>query len=157
MGYSENLVNRLQRFNTFQVIYSQFWFTCQTAADAPWNDLLFFKNLSGYFQIDEEVSTACLTAFKRHLDYLTPEMAFLNLLSKKVPIEQKKEIAKTIAAQPQVELPIQPARPVKDPQPDSQLHEFAASPRAHLLFVLLEGEFHYQAENDESNITNWVT
>jgi hypothetical protein len=109
-----------------QHLSSQYWSTSQNAADTPWNDLLFVKNLSGYFQIDKEVATACLIGFKRHLDNLTPEMTFLSLASKKVPIEEKKDIAKTIDAQPQVELSIQPARPIRD-STLNQIHRFTAS------------------------------
>ena len=49
MKITANELQALQRFNCFVVIiYIQSWFTCQSAPDAPLNDIALYQCLSAY-------------------------------------------------------------------------------------------------------------
>jgi hypothetical protein len=100
MGYDLAYMEKLKRFNCFQILYGQFWFTLQNAANAPYTDLLFIKMLQGYAAIDPEISRIALIAFMRLLWYLMPEMAFLSLASPKVSTDEKRRLASMILTQP---------------------------------------------------------
>jgi hypothetical protein len=100
LNYDQAYLDSIKRFNQFQIIYSQFWFKCQVAADAPFNDLLLHKKLFAYQDIDAEVATKCLLTLSRHPWYRVPDMGFLSLASDKVSMDEKRRIAQTILAQP---------------------------------------------------------
>jgi len=53
--------------------------SCSSATDAPWNDLMLFHSLLRYADAHLQISKSAITAFKRHLWYLTEEMVHLAL------------------------------------------------------------------------------
>lgn len=88
-----DLFTSIQRFCLFiTLIYVKFWNVCSNAADAPYNDLQFLKELDAYKQFDPEVAEVAITAMKRHLWYLSDELIVLGLFSEKVSTEDKNEM-----------------------------------------------------------------
>jgi hypothetical protein len=139
MGYEHDFLQMLLRFNIFQVLYAQYWFTCQIAADAPYNDLKFFKKLVQYAEVDPEVSAATVRTFRRHVHYLGPEFSFLSLASDKVSTEVKRLLAQTILAQPRpLNFIIRPPKMVCPLTVDTELQHLAAGEDVHLPFSLLD-------------------
>lgn len=57
---------------------------CCVASNAPYNDLLFIKELERYSAINKKVSEFSFHKFKEHLWYLGPELVVLSLFSNKV-------------------------------------------------------------------------
>lgn len=89
-------------------VYCKWWLMCKDTADAPWNDLQLFKNLLQYELVNKEISQAAISAFSRHLWYLTAEMVTLALFSCKVPESERQALAdKLLQVQP-VKLPDSP-------------------------------------------------
>lgn len=87
-------VPKVREFVNFAtLIYSTWWFSCNSAIDAPWNDLQLFHSLLKYEDVNTVISQSAVRAFKNHLWYLTEEMVPLALWSKKVPAEERKAIA----------------------------------------------------------------
>ena len=70
------------------------------SSDAPHNDLSFIRNLHAYQEVDQEVRTAVLTTINLHLDYRTPDLAYLSLASEKVDEEEKHSIVEAILTIP---------------------------------------------------------
>ena len=94
---SAQQASKIRSFANFAtLIYSQWWLTCPSAVDAPWNDLELYKNLSHYSLYDKHVSNSALKALRRHLWYLTEEMIPLALFSDVAPAEEKRTIAKRL-------------------------------------------------------------
>jgi len=88
---------KIRRFVTFcSLLYCSWWFTCTSAVDAPYQDLKFYQNLILYEDIDSIISKSALTAFNRHLWYLTSEMVPLALFSNKTPAEDKHLLAQQL-------------------------------------------------------------
>lgn len=89
--------DKLRTFVVFAShVYSAWWFTCTSATDAAWHDLILFKQLLQYAAVDETVSSAAMSAFKRHLWYLTEEMIPLALFGSAVPCEEKELLARAL-------------------------------------------------------------
>jgi hypothetical protein len=84
LKFTPEYIDNVRRFNQFQVLFAQFWFTCQIPADVPHNDLLFCHKIMQYETIDKEVAQNCLKTLFGQLWYLFPENAFLSLASEKV-------------------------------------------------------------------------
>jgi hypothetical protein len=81
-----NQTKKIREFVNFvTLIYSSWWLDCSSTADAPWNDLSLYRHLLRYAIVNKEISQSAIKAFKRHLWYLTAEMAPLALFSAKVP------------------------------------------------------------------------
>jgi len=104
LGFSA-LLGRCCRFSA--LIYCSWWFSCDSAVDAPFNNLQFYKFILQYAEIDEAVSNSAKIAFQCHLWYLTPEMIPLSLFSDLVA-SLKDELAKKL-------LSVQPNFPVITP------------------------------------------
>jgi len=84
---------KVKDFVTFAtIVYSSWWITCNSAVDAPWNDLKLYHTLLMYEAVNPEVSISAVRAFQRHLWYLTAEMVPLALFSNKVPQEEKRAL-----------------------------------------------------------------
>lgn len=90
-------VSKIRNFVHFVVlIYSPWWTTCSSAVEAPQNDLMLYKNILKYGQIDSLISNSAAAAFKRHLWYLNGEMIPLAIFSDKVPDPERKCLAQAI-------------------------------------------------------------
>lgn len=87
-------VTRVRDFVNFvTLVYSNWWMTCTSAVDAPWNDLQLFRSLLQYEAINPSISKSAIKAFERHFWYLHAEMVPLALFSNKVPNEAKRTLA----------------------------------------------------------------
>ena len=85
---------KVQKFVIFAtLIYSSWWFKCECAVDAPWNDLQLYHKMLEYEGIDPAVARSAIRAFDRHLWYLTVEMVPLSLFSSAVLKEDKQALA----------------------------------------------------------------
>lgn len=92
-----DFVESLERFCLFvSLIYVKYWNQSPNAADAPFNDMEFLKELDSYAQIDEPVAAKAIEAFSRHLWYLSDELILLSLFSNKVSTESKTNICNLI-------------------------------------------------------------
>lgn len=67
------------------LIYVKHWMQCCVASNAPYNDLIFIKDLERYAVINKRISMLAIEKFKNHLWYLGPESVVLSLFSDKVP------------------------------------------------------------------------
>ena len=77
--------------------YAKAWITCPTAMSAPKNDLNFLKQLVSYAVVNEGVSSAALTAFKRHLWYLSEELVALSFFDPEVSVMTKKAMVQALS------------------------------------------------------------
>ena len=75
--------------NFVALVYSSWWLSPGSAVDAPYNDLLLYQHRA----VNQIVSDSALSAFNRHLWYLTSEMVPIALFSGKVPAEQRHALA----------------------------------------------------------------
>lgn len=66
------------------------------ASDAPVNDLMLFRRMKEYANINKVVSQAALRKLQNHTWYLGSEMAPLSLFSSKVSDEEKKSIVEAM-------------------------------------------------------------
>ena len=99
--YSSHQIVKIKRFTDFVVhIYVPWWFTCSTSAAAPSNDLLLINHFYIYQEINKVVSQSALTAFKRHLWYLSSDMVPLALFDANLHNEQKRKVADAIKRYP---------------------------------------------------------
>ena len=99
-------VPKIRAFATFiTLIYATWWLTCDTAVDAPWNDLKLYHNLHAYKSVDKEIATSAMKAL--YLWYLTGEMLPLALFSTKVPAEERRALADAILDHKPDDLPMQ--------------------------------------------------
>ncbi len=99
-------VKKIREFVIFvTTIYSTWWMTCASVADAPWNDLQLVYKLIRYDEVNEHISASALRAFRRHFWYLTAEMVPLALFSDKVPDEIRRSMAdKLLELKPEAEM-----------------------------------------------------
>ena len=89
--------NNLTEFVNFvTLIYSTWWMQCSSSIDAPWNDLLMYKKLLKYQQINPTIARSALKAFNRHLWYLSAELEPLALFSSNTPTLQRSQLAETL-------------------------------------------------------------
>lgn len=88
------VLDGLQRFGQFVAIfYAPYWFECPLASEAALNDLQFFNRMLKYKNVDDDIASAAISAFNRHLWYLTEELVPFALCSKKNPPEDKERFA----------------------------------------------------------------
>ena len=88
---------KLERFAIFaSLFYAEHWFTAPIAAEAPFMDLKFYKNMLKYKKHDSDVANAVLQKFLGHTWYLNQELAPFSLFSKNVSDREKAEIAKKL-------------------------------------------------------------
>ena len=137
MGYSPAFIKKLKRFNTFGVVYIPYWLVSNSAADCQVNDLRHQRDLEALQLIDSETATAALEVFGRHLDYLAAEWSFVSLVSKKVSVEEKKNLAHAILQTANPTLESAPLKPVVEISSATSLAELVRSPRVNLIFQLL--------------------
>lgn len=93
LNLNSDEILKLGRFIIFILkIHIQNWFTCQSAALAPKNDLDLVKSLLKYQKSDLVVATAALNSFKGHLWYLSGSLIGLSLFDDRVPDIMKQKI-----------------------------------------------------------------
>ncbi|KAK6169760.1 hypothetical protein SNE40_020749 [Patella caerulea] len=96
--------NKLLRVCLFAVtIYVRYWYTCNSAVHAPRNDLKFLQALSIY--PDQEVSNLAVTAFSRHLWYLSEVPVGLALFDTEVSNIEKRQMLRNMETNPGSEDP----------------------------------------------------
>ena len=79
-------LSKLKRFATFAtLVYSPWWFSCNSAINSPFNDQKLYQNLLAFSEADSQIAASAITALERHLWYLTAEMIPLSLFSSLVP------------------------------------------------------------------------
>ena len=79
--------------NFATLIYSTWWLSCNSAVDAPWNDLKLIHSLLRYEAVNSTVAKSALRAFKQHLWYLTADLVPLALFSQLVPPAERRALA----------------------------------------------------------------
>jgi len=90
---------KLRDFVNFAtLVYSSWWLAADSAIDAPYNDLLLYRQILKYKDVNLTVSDSALSAFTRHLWYLSSEMVPIALFSNKVPTEQRHALALSLLA-----------------------------------------------------------
>ena len=104
MKYPKSFIKQLRRFSAFLVIFVPYFQTAGNAADAPWEDLSFRRRLEEFRQIDSEVAAAVLNTWNRHVEFLSPEFAFLSLFSKKVPVSKKTKLRRSFLRLPSLRI-----------------------------------------------------
>ena len=150
MGYSQDFIEKLKRFNTFSVLYVPKWHQANNAAEVQKVDLEFHAIMEAYRSIDEDVACAVLEKLSRHLEFLAPEYSFLSLTSKKISDEEKKSIAAAIFSHPAPQqLPPAPLKPLVPINGSTELQHLANSERSHLAFLLLGVSVEFLREDPE--------
>lgn len=71
------------------LLYVKAWIKSPLTADAPINDLDFFKALEQYKVVSKVVSETAIEKFEKHLWYIGPELVVLSLFSDKVTPNEK--------------------------------------------------------------------
>ena len=86
-SYSQKVLNHLVRVSLFvTTTYVKWWFTCTSPNEAPKNDLEFLKAIHTYQDI--EVSQVAITAFSRHLWYLSETLVCLSRFDDSVTVHE---------------------------------------------------------------------
>ena len=138
LEYDEDFVQKLRRFNRFQILYAPYWIDAPDAANAQLNDLQFVRNMAAFRRIDKELVDAVMSTWHGHEDFLIPEFSFLSLVGSKVGDEERRRIAENILkTTPPAFFPIQASKPAVKITPTTQLHHLAQGSRVHLPFALL--------------------
>ena len=97
LGKDKNYIEKLRRFVIFaSLFYAEYWFAAPIAAEAPFMDLQFYKQMLEYQKHDSEVAEAALDKFLGHTWYLNQEMVPYSLFSKRVSDIEKQDIAKKL-------------------------------------------------------------
>ena len=79
-----------------------------------------------------------LKTFSRHFDFLAPEYAFLSLVSTKVSLAEKRQIARAFTSTTESSsLQPAPLKPAVEITRETELHELAQGERIFLVFQLL--------------------
>ena len=95
--FSAQQSEKLQRFILFSVFcYVPWWLTSPVASACPLNDLNLIKALNTYKEIDSLASSSGMSAFSKHLWYLTEELLPLVLFCSSVDNEEKSKIVEEI-------------------------------------------------------------
>ena len=68
------------------------WLECSSSVGAPFNDLMFIKDLKLYEKVNKGISTVGLKKISNHLWYLNEEASILAIFDKNVDIASKKRI-----------------------------------------------------------------
>ena len=90
-------ITGLQQFNLFIVtVYIKAWFTCPSTASAPRQDLEMLSQLLEYKKVNEQVASAALTTFRRHLWYLSEQLVGLAFFDDEVTDEMKVQIVSAL-------------------------------------------------------------
>ncbi|GBM23580.1 hypothetical protein AVEN_196653-1 [Araneus ventricosus] len=90
-------VNGLKNICLFLVtVYVKSWLESSSAIGAPFNDLMFFKKLKKYENINRGISSISLKKFCNHLWYLNEESSILTIFDKNVNIASKKRIIENL-------------------------------------------------------------
>jgi hypothetical protein len=85
----------IKRFATFGVIvYVRAWFQAPQAAAAPANDLELLKKMVSY--ADKQISDAAVTAYCRHLWYLSESLVALSFFDPDVCLSIKRDMVKAL-------------------------------------------------------------
>ena len=88
----------MKRFATFGVVvYVRAWFEAPYAAAAPANDLALLKTLASYD--DKYISEAALTAFSRHLWYLSESLVALSFFDSDTCMSVKRDMVRALDVQ----------------------------------------------------------
>ena len=88
----------MKRFATFGVVvYVRAWFEAPDAAAAPANDLALLKTLASYD--DKYISEAALTAFSRHLWYLSESLVALSFFDSDTCMSVKRDMVRALDVQ----------------------------------------------------------
>lgn len=112
--YAQSISNHLLRVSLFvTTVYIKYWFTCTSPNEAPRNDLMLLKILETY--PDKEVSTAALTAFSRHLWYLSEILVGLSFFDNEVSPEDKRVMIQNMKERQGSEEPPKRIPPIKNP------------------------------------------
>jgi len=107
---TQQQVSKMRDFVNFAtLVYSQWWMTCHSSADAPWRHLEFFHTLIRYEIVHADISRSAVKALRNHLWYLTEEMVPLAIFSTSTPSATRRAIADSLIA-------IKPANGLKVPQ-----------------------------------------
>lgn len=110
--------NAMKGFIIFVIrLYIKAWFTSTKAIEAPYNDMLFLKNLSEYEAIDKTISTHTVKKFCNHLWYLSSECIAFSLFDSNVPVSEKAKMAKILLDEENDEI----AKNVRFPMEPSQM------------------------------------
>ena len=96
VDYPEDYVARLRRFKKVQVLLAINWFSVNDAPNAQSVDLQFIKDLYDYKGVDKPMASACLETALNHLQFLAPEFVFLSLVSNRLPLQEKADVAAAI-------------------------------------------------------------
>jgi hypothetical protein len=80
----------------YALIYVHSWITAPLTADAPVNDLFFFKNLLNFKAINAKISETAIEKFSNHLWYLSPEFAPLAIFSEKLTNAEKTQMQRQL-------------------------------------------------------------
>ena len=114
-------------------IYIKYWYSCTSAAIAPGNDLRFLKDLFSYH--DQEISKLALTAFSRHLWYLSETLVGLSLFDPSVSDDDKREMVSNMRTIEGSEDPPKRIAPLQNPM-EKRLPDFFTT-SSKLLFEIL--------------------
>lgn len=149
-----DFLESIERFCMFAaLVYVKHWNRCCSAVDAPHNDLLLWKELVEYQQIDANIADAALRAHHRHLWYLSDELVVLSLFSEKVSNQVKWDISTQMTRYvgERTANSIKYTGQIDDNIQNIELHNFI-SPRSLFLFERLDLDFQFLDENpDEWN------
>lgn len=81
----------LCQFNSFVVkTYIKYWFTCQTATVAPYNDLQLLQELSKYNKTMPDIAKTTVETFLRHLWYLSESLVTFSFFDSRLTVKQKR-------------------------------------------------------------------
>ena len=133
-SHSRMVWKHLLRVSLFvTTTYVKYWFTCPSAGEAPRNDLQFLKALHSY--PDKEVSNAALTAFSRHLWYLSETLIGLSLFCDSVTVDEKRCMVHNMHNNQGSDEPPKRLPPIKDPS-TMALPDFVTTSTIKLLQIL---------------------
>lgn len=125
-SYSQKMWDHLLRVSLFvTTTYVKYWFTCTSPNDAPRNDLQFLKAIHTY--PDKEVSQVALTAFSRHLWYLSETLVGLSLFDDSVTFDEKQRMVYNMRNNQGSDEPPKRLPPIHDPSTKSLSDFFTTS------------------------------
>ena len=73
-------------------LYIKAWYTAPFAHLAPYQDLLFFKKLILFKEINREIADAAVLKFKNHMWYLSAEASALAFFDDEIPLNVKRNM-----------------------------------------------------------------
>ena len=91
--YEENKLELLERFCVYAVkFYILFFLTANIGADAAVTDLILYKKLRKFSQVDRQLADEALATLSRHLWFLAPTTVLFSLASEKLEDDDKSRI-----------------------------------------------------------------